>query len=372
MIKIGITGHRGFVGQHLYNTLTLYPHEFEIVQFHRDFFENEMKLVSFVGDCDVIVHLAAMNRHDNPQTIYHTNIKLVSKLIVALGISGNKPHILFASSSQEERDNPYGNSKKEGRKLLRNWCSENGVVFTGLVIPNVFGPFGVPYYNSFVATFCHQLVHNETPTIEIDGEVKLIYIHQLINILISEIRNPATNPALRVSHSDQYKVSEILSLLSLYKKQYLNEGAIPDLPTRFEIDLFNTFRSYINIEHHFPMKFVDNTDSRGNFVEIIRLNTGGQVSFSTTFPGITRGNHFHTRKIERFAVIRGKARIQLRRIGSEQVFDFYLDGNDPAYVDIPVWFTHNIKNIGQEELYTIFWINEFYDLSDPDTYFEDV
>jgi UDP-2-acetamido-2,6-beta-L-arabino-hexul-4-ose reductase len=107
-------------------------------------------------------------------------------------------------------------------------------------------------------------------------------------------------------------------------------------------------------------------------VEVIRLNVGGQVSFSTTVPGITRGNHFHTRKIERFAVIKGKALIQLRQIGTDKVLDFYLDGNEPAYVDMPVWFTHNIKNVGEEELYTIFWINEFYDEKDPDTYFETV
>ncbi|HZW71599.1 MAG TPA: epimerase, partial [Hanamia sp.] len=115
-----------------------------------------------------------------------------------------------------------------------------------------------------------------------------------------------------------------------------------------------------------------NIDPRGAFVEVIRLNVGGQVSFSTTVPGITRGNHFHTRKIERFAVIKGKALIQLRQIGTDKVLNFHLDGNEPAYVDMPVWFTHNIRNTGEEELYTIFWINEFYDPKDPDTFFEDV
>jgi UDP-2-acetamido-2,6-beta-L-arabino-hexul-4-ose reductase len=117
---------------------------------------------------------------------------------------------------------------------------------------------------------------------------------------------------------------------------------------------------------------MQHTDTRGSFVEVIRLGIGGQVSFSTTVPGITRGNHYHTRKIERFAVIKGKALIQLRRIGTDAVLDFYLDGDEPAYVDMPIWYTHNITNIGDEVLYTNFWINEFYDPNDPDTYFENV
>jgi UDP-2-acetamido-2,6-beta-L-arabino-hexul-4-ose reductase len=128
----------------------------------------------------------------------------------------------------------------------------------------------------------------------------------------------------------------------------------------------------MDIKNHFPVSFVEHVDDRGSFVEIIRLGVGGQVSFSTTVPGITRGNHYHTRKIERFAVIKGKALIQLRRIGTDEVLDFYLDGDAPSYVDMPIWYTHNIKNIGDEVLYTNFWINEFYAPNDPDTYFENV
>ena len=126
----------------------------------------------------------------------------------------------------------------------------------------------------------------------------------------------------------------------------------------------------MDIENYFPKKFMQHTDKRGAFVEIARHGISGQTSFSTTVPGIIRGNHFHTRKIERFAVIKGKALIQLRRIGTNEVHNFYLDGNEPAYVDMPIWFTHNIKNIGEDTLYTIFWINEPYNAENPDTYFE--
>ena len=157
-----------------------------------------------------------------------------------------------------------------------------------------------------------------------------------------------------------------------YTEQYFIAGIIPELSTLFEINLFNTFRGYIDCEKYFPVKYNQHTDQRGTFVELIRLNIGGQVSFSTTAPGITRGNHFHTRKIERFSVIKGSALIQLRKIGTNEVLNFELDGDDSAYVDMPVWFTHNIKNIGEDELYTVFWINEFFDVNDPDTYMETV
>ena len=128
----------------------------------------------------------------------------------------------------------------------------------------------------------------------------------------------------------------------------------------------------MDIKNYYPVKFIRHTDQRGSFMEVIRLNVGGQVSFSTTVPNCTRGNHFHTRKIERFSVIKGNARIQLRQIGTDNTIDFFLSGEEAAFVDMPIWYTHNITNTGQEELYTIFWINEFYDANDPDTFFENV
>lgn len=371
-IKIGITGQQGFVGQHLYNTLGLFPDQFERIDFHKYFFDQPEQLNHFVNQCHVIVHLAAMNRHHEPQVIFDTNIDLVKKLIEALDFTKSKAHVVFSSSAQEERDNLYGKSKKIGRGLFNEWAKKAGGKFTGLIIPNVFGPFGHPFYNSFIATFSHQLTHNEQPKIEVDGSVKLIYVGDLIKRIIDEIKKDTYNPMLLIAHTDERKVSTILEILEYFKKQYVDNGVIPQLNDRFELNLFNTFRSYLEIKNHFPVKFIKHTDNRGSFVEIIRLNIGGQVSFSTTLRGVTRGNHYHTRKIERFAVIKGKALIQLRKIGSKEVLNFYVDGENPAYVDMPIWYTHNIKNIGEEELYTNFWINEFYDPNDPDTYMETV
>lgn len=372
MKKIGITGQEGFVGKHLYHTLGLFTEEFERVPYNKSIFENENELDAFVSQCDVIVHLAAMNRHESEQVIYETNVGLVNKLIAALERTGSKAHILISSSTQEERDNLYGKSKKEGREALVNWANTNGGKVTGLIIPNVFGAFGKPFYNSFIATFCYQLTHNQTPNVANDGEVKLIYVQELVAVILKEIRKGESKAQYFVEPTAVKKVSEVLALLEEYKAKYFEKGEIPALNTPFELNLFNTYRSYMDYVTHFPVKFTQHTDPRGAFVEVIRLGIGGQCSFSTTVPGITRGNHYHTRKIERFAVIKGKALIQLRKIGTEEVLDFYLDGNEPAYVDMPIWYTHNIKNIGEEELYTIFWINEPYNPEDADTYFEEV
>jgi UDP-2-acetamido-2,6-beta-L-arabino-hexul-4-ose reductase len=380
MIKIGITGQTGFIGTHLYNFFGLIPDAVTRIPFEDSFFANPALLENFVSQCAVVIHLAALNRHNDPQTIYDTNILLVHKLITAMDNTGSKPHVLFASSTQEERDNAFGRSKREGRELLAAWAEKNKTPFTGLIIPNVFGPFGNPYYNSVVATFCHQVTHGEQPKIEIDATLKLIYIGELVQLVWEAIttQNPSPTcpsslvprPNHPLPNTSQRKVSEILELINKFKADYYDKGIFPELCDTFERDLFNTFRCYMDIPKHYPVKLAKNTDDRGSFVETIKSQVGGQVSFSTTKPGITRGNHFHTRKIERFVVIKGKARIQLRRIGTTEVLNFDLDGHKPSYVDMPIWYTHNITNTGDEDLYTIFWINEFYDSNDPDTFLE--
>jgi UDP-2-acetamido-2,6-beta-L-arabino-hexul-4-ose reductase len=376
-INIGITGQAGFVGTHLYNELGLEPVKYERIPFEDNYFSDLEKLCVFVGKCDVIVHLAAVNRHNDPDELYRINVELVKLLINALDHENVKPHIIFSSSTQESLDNPYGKSKQEGRRLFENWAKEHHTSFTGMVIPNVFGPFGLPNYNSFISTFCYKLTHNEEPQIITDSEVALIYVSSLCKHILSDINENNNSDSSNIK--EKYiqpdftkKVSEILFLLKIFNDQYFKNGFIPSFMNINEINLFNTFRSYIDIDKHFPFILIKKDDERGTFVETLKLGTGGQVSFSTTKPDITRGNHYHTRKIERFTVIKGKAKIQLRKIGTGQVYDIFLDGENPSFVDMPIWFTHNLTNIGNEELYTQFWINEWYNESDPDTYFEKV
>lgn len=372
MIKVGITGSNGFMGGHLFNYLGT-KEIIEQVPFTRSFFENQQELQEFVSKCDVIVHLAAMNRHEDEQVIYNTNVTLVEKLINACKTVDNKCKIIFSSSTQEDRDNLYGKSKREGRELLENWATQSGAKVSSLIIPNVFGPFGKPFYNSFIATFCHQIINGEKPSILNDSDVNLIYINELSEAFYQEIINTNTEQVTvkKIAHTATRKVSQILNLLNNYKSNYVDNGVVVDLRDPFELALFNTFTSFIP-KDYFPRKFVMHTDNRGAFVEIMRANTSGQSSFSTTKPGITRGNHYHTRKVERFAVIQGKARIQLRKVNTDKVYNYELDGKEPAYVDMPIWYTHNITNIGNTDLITLFWINEPYNPDDPDTYFVEV
>ena len=370
MLNIGITGQNGFIGNHLSNAIKLLPNEFKLIDFQLDFFENQSSLDLFIERCDVIVHLAALNRHNDPEIIYRTNISLVNKLVSSLKKVKSKKHVIFSSSTQEDKDNLYGKSKKEGRIIFENWAKRSKNIFTGMIIPNVYGPFGNPYYNSVIATFSHQLTRNIQTKIENDNNLNLIYVNELVSEIINKAKDSINEPCCIVPHTSTFKVSEILDLLKYFKKEYIDNGNIPAINSNYELNLFNTFRSYIDLESHFPFNLKQNKDERGSFVEILRLGIGGQFSFSTTNPGVTRGNHFHTRKIERFTVVKGKALIQLRKTGTNKIYEFYLDGNEPSFVDMPIWYTHNIKNVGDEVLLTNFWINEPYDPESSDTFYE--
>lgn len=377
MLKIGITGQSGFVGTHLFNTLGLFPDKYERVPFDDDFFCNDGLMQKFVLQCDVIIHLAAMSRHPEQQVVYDTNIKLVKQLIAVIESEGVTPHIMFSSSIQENFDNEYGASKREGRSLFKQWAKRNRANFTGMIFPNIYGPFGKPNYVSFIATFCHKLSHGESPIVNVDNEVRLIYIDNLVTQIINKIdevvlQNKTCIETHIIPFDFKKKVKETLRIFERFKSLYYDQGIIPDLNEKNEINLFNTFRSYINHKQYFPVELNKDFDQSRGLIKTIKLGIGEQLSLSTSVSDMTSGNKYQINKIERITVTKGKAKLQLCRIGSSEVLDFYLEGKEPSYVDVPIWHTHNITNIGRGELIAQQWLNDWGESNNGNNYFKSI
>jgi len=368
-MRIVISGHNGFIGGHLVRNISLHYSDSEIITLEKEDFKSQ----NFNGKIkknDLIFHLAGVNRADSHEEVFEENKKLNTALLDHLKKIKFSGKLFFSSSFQEDTNSLYGKVKKEARIEYESLSEELGFIFYSLKIPNVYGPFCKPNYNSFIATFSDKLIKNETPNIIEDNTVVLVYIYDLINSILELLEDHS--PKLSSDVLQEFKVSEVLKKLISFKQHYLEKDEFPELKTSFDLNLFNTFRSYIDLKTYYPKKHILHSDKRGFFSELSRSGSYGQSSFSKTKPQITRGNHFHTRKIERFSVIKGKARIQLRKYLTNEIISFELDGENPSFVDMPVWYTHNITNIGEDELFTFFWINEPYDENDPDTYMENV
>lgn len=364
VIRVGVTGAYGLLGFHLSVFLKTLPD----VQLHRggrEIFLSPDALKDFVSGCDVIVHLAGMNRGDE-QEVAATNVQLTRDLIEACRISDIQPHILFSSSTHIYKDTLYGRSKKECAELLQSWADETGGRFTNLVLPNVFGEGGKPFYNSVLSTFCHQIANGETPVVHQDAQLEQIHAQEVSRIIWKHIQEGITDE-VRVQ-GRPITVTELLAKLKQFQELY-SHNIFPNVDDAFDRDLFNTFRSYL-YPQHYPVALTLHTDNRGSLFEAVKAHNGGQSFLSTTKPGITRGNHFHTRKIERFLVVNGEAEICLRKIFTDEVQVFKVSGEQPSYVDIPTMHTHNITNTGNQELVTLFWTHEFFDPQNSDTYME--
>ncbi len=371
-MKLTITGQDGFIGYHLYNTIKFQNPEIEIIDFNKDFFETDQKIDKVIKEVDVIVHLAGLNRSDNQDFLYNENLLLSNKIVESIKRVDFNGRLIFASSIQEDLNNAYGRGKKDSRELFSNESKESNFSFIGLIIPNVFGPFCKPNYNSFISTFCSNIILGKKNVLIQDNEVPLIYIDNLIKEIINVIKGKDVNSKKVINEDLSVKVSEVNNIIQNYNEVYFENGEIPTLNTSFKKHLFNTFNSFIPLENHYPKSLDLKKDSRGDFSEVIRSNILGQFSYSITQPGELRGNHFHTRKIERFVVIQGSALIEIRKIGLDKKITYNLNAGTPCYVDMPIWHTHNIKNVGETPLITLFWINEFYNEDDSDTFFEKV
>lgn len=365
-MRIGITGSNGLIGWHLRS----YLHgrtEIETVLADRAAFASDEALEEFVSRCDAIVHLAGMNRGDDGE-IEMTNVDLVARLIRALERSNSAAHVVFASSAHIDRDTAYARSKRKGAELLEAWAARSGGRVTILVLPHVFGESGKPFYNSVVSTFCHQLAKGDEPEIKIDGDLELLHAQRVAEIAVDAILRGQTGRL--VPAGEKMKVSALLVKLRGLAESYRGM-VVPDLRRPIDLDLFNTYRSYL-FPRHYPVSLQLRTDPRGALFEAVKTHNGGQSFISTTKPGITRGNHYHRRKVERFLVIQGKALIRLRRLFSDDVVEYAVDGAVPQYIDMPTLHTHSITNAGAGEVVTLFWSHEIFDPAAPDTYAEKV
>lgn len=367
-MRIGITGADGFLGWHLRCLLHGDTTEDTAVPCDQVSFADDNALDDLVATSDAIVHFAGINRGTKDEVL-NGNLAITDRLISALARSGRMPHILFASSIQIDRDNTYGEAKRVCAQHLQAWADGCGARFTIVILPNVFGEFGRPFYNSVVATFCHQLVQGEEPRIVVDAPLELIHAQDAVTRFVALAHEGAVG-MVRVQGHELLLVSEILTRLQGLNASYVG-GTFPVLADPFDLQLFNTLRSF-----RFPDQargtFEVHVDARGSLWEVARAQGAGQTFVSWTEPGVTRGNHYHRHKVERFAVPSGSGRIRLRRLFTPDVHTYDLTGEAPGYVDMPTFCTHSIENTGSAPLLTLFWSGELFDAGHPDTWSEPV
>ena len=362
-----ITGGSGFIGSHLYNTLKYTQNRNSIKKLPREAFTNVKLMDTILSKSSCIIHLAGVNRNSSERFIQEENIKITETIISSLKRLSHFPRFINISSIHENSETSFGIGKRISRKLLESYYNRYSDKILSLIAPNIFGPFGIPYYNSFIATFCERIINKEQLKITDDRLIPLLYVDDLIKIIYENIQEKRGGVIINFQ-TNEIKVSEVAEKLKSFEINYLNRHEFPNLSNRFDLNLFNTFRSYIPFEK-FPVNQRKHTDERGSFVELVRSNSQGQFSISNSYSGIERGNHFHTRKIERFQIIKGEALVQIRKIDSDIVYDFHLSEEMMNFIDIPVWHTHNLINISdKKELIMTFWISEPYKVNDPDTF----
>jgi UDP-2-acetamido-2,6-beta-L-arabino-hexul-4-ose reductase len=362
-MKIVVTGAGGFLGWHLRCRLRALT-DHDVVAVDRSTFD---ELDELMATADAVIHVAGVNRAETDAEVVDGNIRLAGAVSSAVRSSSSVRRVVYANSIQAGNGSPYGTGKQDGAELLEAVAGENGIAFVDVLLPNIFGEHGRPSYNSFVATFCHEVVAGRTPTVN-DNKVGLLHVQDAAQALIDALDGPSR---VEKPEAEEHIVVEVLQLLQEFDDKY-QRGEFPDLSTKFRTDLFNTYRAAA-FQERGPIAFEKRTDPRGSLVETVKAHGGsGQTFFSTTVPGVTRGEHFHLRKIERFVVIGGSARIQLRKLFTDEVLDFEVSGEHPVAIDMPTMWPHNITNTGEGELLTLFWTDSVFDPDAPDTYAEPV
>lgn len=369
-MKILVTGAKGFIGKNLIVELKNRGYE-DIFEYDID--TDPSLLDKYCREAEFVFHLAGVNRPKKQDEFMKGNFGFTSTLLDALKRYKNNCPVMLSSSIQAELDNPYGRSKKAGEDLLFNYGQETGVEVLVYRFPNVFGKWCRPNYNSAVATFCHNVSHDLPITVNEPSVVmNLVYIDDVVEELVNALEGQENRNGdfCEVSVVHTITLGEIAELLYSFKRSR-SERSIPNMSDPFTKKLYSTYLSYLP-QNQFSYDLKMNVDDRGSFTEFIRTADKGQVSVNISKPGITKGNHWHHTKNEKFLVVSGRGVIRFRKIDSEEVIEYFVSGDKLEVVDIPVGYTHNIENLGKTDMVTIMWVNEPFNPEEPDTYYLEV
>lgn len=384
-MKILVTGAGGFVGKNLCARLqnirdgkdrtTPLTGEVEVLPYDITIPGcDKAMLESYLCEADFIFHLAGVNRPKDVSEFQSGNGAFTEDLTETLLRLGKATPLMLSSSIQAELDNPYGVSKREAEYAVRTYGERSGARVLIYRFPNLFGKWCRPNYNSVVATFCYNTA-NGLP-IQVNDptkELKMLYIDDLVDEMLAALQGKEQRGddgfcyAAPVHEVTLGQIAELVQSFPASRETL----ATPDMGDPFARKLYATYLSYLpDGGASYPL--TAHTDARGSFTEFLRSPERGQVSINCQHPGIIKGNHWHDTKNEKFLVVSGKAVIRLRKIGTDKVDSYFVDGENPTVVDIPTGFTHNIENIGESELVTVMWASECFDPNKPDTFFEEV
>ncbi|MPQ44793.1 NAD-dependent epimerase/dehydratase family protein [Clostridium tarantellae] len=368
-MKVLVTGSNGFIGKNLVVKLKE-KNNHQVISIDKESSKEELKKA--VLESEFIFHLAGVNRTVNVKDFFSENSSLTQYITEILKVANKKTPILITSSIQAELENDYGKSKRLAEEALIEYRGNTGANVFIYRLPNVFGKWCKPNYNSVVATFCYNISRNKEIFIsDVNKELTLVYIDDVVRCFIEAMETK--NILSGFNRIDrEYKVT--LGNLADKIKTFKNIGSTKvmiNLSDEFTKVLYSTYLSYLK-EDLFLYNLEKKEDDRGWLAEIIKSKEFGQIFISKTKPGVTRGNHYHHTKVEKFIVLQGIAHINLRHILKGDIISYKVNEKDLSVIDIPPGYTHSITNVGEEELIVLFWANEIFNKDKPDTFFDKV
>jgi len=364
-VKILVTGAGGFLGKNLVAELKNKGYE-DLLLYTRNHTWKDLE--EYSKECDFVFHLAGVNRPENEEEFMDGNYGFTSNLLKLLKKNKNKSPILITSSIQAEKDNPYGISKKAGEDLLFEHSLETGAEVFVYRLPNLFGKWGKPNYNTVVATYCYNIARDiDIQVNNPEAELTLCYIDDVLDEFVKAlVGNPSKNvDYCFVATTYTCKLGDLANLIKGFKESRSNLS-VPNMKDGLTRKLYSTYLSFLP-KDQFAYDLKMNVDNRGSFTEFLRTPDRGQVSVNVSKPGITKGNHWHHTKNEKFLVVSGQGLIRFRDINNEEIIEYKIDGEKLQVVDIPVGYTHSIVNIGNSDLVTVMWVNESFNPEEPDT-----